>query len=446
VFLEGGNVKHSPGGAANVAVNLAAIGIHTCLIAVVGNDLNGEILKNRLEESGVDISTLVTSDDYSTISKLRYIGPGNQQLLRVDTEEVKQMTVAYLSEIFDLIENQKDQIGLLVLSDYMKGVLSEEVVQEFISFGKDNDVPVVIDVKDRNIKKYKGANLLKPNRKELAELTGYSTDTIEEAIDAAMMLCREASCGYVLATLGADGMILVDAKGLIRQISSVAKEVYDVTGAGDTTIAYLAAEMFYGGSVDDAMTVANYAAGLQVSRVGTSIVYPREVREYMAREEGYFGKNILNYYEPDGIKDIEKLRDAGKKIVFTNGCFDILHAGHVSYLKKAKTLGDVLVVGVNSDASVKRIKGEKRPINTLQDRESVLEALEAVDFVIAFEEDTPEKLIKAIKPDVLVKGGDYSIDTIVGADEVIKSGGRVEVLPFVEGRSTSGIIETINKL
>ncbi|MCR5099237.1 MAG: D-glycero-beta-D-manno-heptose 1-phosphate adenylyltransferase, partial [Lachnospiraceae bacterium] len=270
------------------------------------------------------------------------------------------------------------------------------------------------------ISKYKNATLLKPNRKELSELTGMPVATLEEAEAAAVFLCREASCKYVLATLGADGMLLVDTDGLIAKVQSAAKEVYDVTGAGDTSIAYLAAEYLMGKKIDEAMRIANIAAGIQVSKVGTSIVTPEEVASAM-----------------DGNSD--------KKVVFTNGCFDILHAGHIDYLKKARALGDRLIVGLNSDASVKRLKGDQRPINTLMDRKLVLEALSFVDEVIPFEEDTPLELIKKVRPDVLVKGGDYDPDEIVGAAEVRSWGGTVMTLPFVEGKSTTAIIEKLEK-
>ena len=247
-------------------------------------------------------------------------------------------------------------------------------------------------------------------------------------------------------------------------------EVYDVTGAGDTSIAYLAAELVLGKSMTEAMEISNYAAGLQVSKVGTSIVYPEEVFRTMTCDEKRIKalesgcckiegieKGIakpvpseiedkkLDFYQMKGLERLEEKRRTGSRIIFTNGCFDILHAGHITYLKEAKKLGDILVVGVNSDESVKRLKGEGRPVNPLGDRLMLLSALKYVDYVVPFQEDTPLELIKAIKPDVLVKGGDYRIETIAGAEEVLSKGGAVRVLPFVEGRSTTGILEKMQR-
>ena len=299
---------------------------------------------------------------------------------------------------------------------------------------------MLVDVKDKRFMKYKGATLLKPNRKELGELTGMKVSSRDDVSAAASFLCREADCQYVLATLGAEGMLLADKKGEIRTIDSVASEVFDVTGAGDTSVAYLAAEMLCGASVQDAMITANYASGVQVSKVGTSVVYPYEVHEAMRRDGKEYG-NGEGRNTADLLRDISRRKSNGERIVFTNGCFDILHTGHLSYLREAKKLGDVLVIGLNSDASVKRLKGEDRPINELADREEMLSSLYFVDYVIPFEEDTPKLLIDEILPDVLVKGGDYTADNVVGADTVRANGGKVVILPFVDGRSTTRIIQ-----
>ena len=444
VFLEVGKKKYSPGGASNVAVNIAAIGLKTGFMAVIGNDEYGRILKGELEDCGVDTSYLFVLDNYRTISKLRYIGPGNQQILRVDTEDVTPIDKDRLPGMFEYLTSRIDEIGMIVLSDYMKGFLTKETTQKIIRIANDHKVPVIVDVKDKNVEKYKGALLLKPNRLELANLSGCKVDTIDEVVEAAKILCQKAECKYVLATLGAEGMVLVDEKGLIRRIKSFAREVFDVTGAGDTSIAYLAAEMAIGSPVDEAMLVANYAAGVQVSKVGTSVVYPDEVFAAMQEKGQNISGKALDYYDSNGLKPIRRLKAEGKKIVFTNGCFDILHAGHITYLREAKRLGDVLVIGLNSDDSVKRLKGESRPVNNLFDRQLLLTSLEFVDFVVPFEEDTPLELIKQVMPDVLVKGGDYIFETIVGAQEVLENGGTVEIIPLVEGKSTTGIIQKIS--
>ena len=274
-------------------------------------------------------------------------------------------------------------------------------------------------------------------------LTGMPTNDMGSAVKAAIRLCEMAQCQYVLATLGAEGMILVNRQGLVDKVRCSVREVFDVTGAGDTSIAYLAAEVIKGTDIKAAMRVANYAAGVQVSKVGTSIVYPDEVEAAMREDKGRECDKKLNGYRSDCLEPLMLNRRKGRRVVFTNGCFDILHIGHISYLRRARKLGDILVIGVNSDASVKRIKGDSRPVNSLDERMEMLAAFDFVDYVIPFEEDTPEKLIKAIVPDILVKGGDYKLEDIVGADFVKKHGGVVEVLPFVDGHSTSEIINKI---
>ena len=262
---------------------------------------------------------------------------------------------------------------------------------------------------------------------------------------AARFLCKQAPCKYVLATLGAEGMLLADQNGIICHIESAASEVFDVTGAGDTSIAYLAAEMADGKTVEDAMLVANYAAGIQVSKLGTSIVYPYEVYDAMRKAGMQYQTEVSSEDGEGKFESITRRKEHGEKIVFTNGCFDILHIGHIEYLREAKKLGDILVIGLNSDDSVKRLKGADRPVNCLRDREEMLSALGFVDYVIPFEEDTPLRLIEEIIPDVLVKGGDYHVENIVGAEVVRRNGGTVKVIPYVPGHSTSATIEKIQK-
>lgn len=443
VFLETGNEKYVPGGAANVAVNIAAIGIETILCSVMGDDFAGKKLRTLLDDKGVNNEYVLTDLDRITTNKLRYIGPNNQQIMRADSEVIDVLSEEKTESILKLLKEKISEIGLVLISDYNKGFLSQKVCQNVIVMAKEKGIPVVIDVKDKNIEKYRGATILKPNRKELSLLSGQSTDNKNKTIEAATYLCNIADSEYVLTTLGSEGMILVNKQGIIEEVTSTSKEVYDVTGAGDTSIAYLAAEMVKGTDIKTAMQIANYAAGVQVSKLGTSIVYPDEVAEAMRRAGAYEGYENEHFSSYDMIQTIVKRKEHGEKIVFTNGCFDILHKGHIDYLQKAKKLGDILVVGLNSDASVKRLKGEERPINCLADRADMLLALSVVDYVIPFEEDTPLELIKAIMPDVLVKGGDYTLDNIVGAKEVISNGGEVKVLSFVPGHSTTQIIKKI---
>ena len=416
VFLEKDRIKLSPGGAANVAINVAAIGVPVDVLSVVGDDEAGVSLVRLLNDAGINTDCILTIAERCTTHKIRYIAQNNQQIMRSDKEDSTEVFVDVCEKVLNRLERDIDKYGLILLSDYKKGLLSYDLTQRIIGIAKKNKVPVYIDVKDPNTEKYRGATLLKPNRKELSDLSGMSVKTIDEAENAAIHLCNIAECNYVLTTLGADGMLLVNRNQVLKKIESVAREVYDVTGAGDTSLAYLAAEIVMGHDLEYAMEISNVAAGIQVGKVGTSVVYPEEVRA-----------------------ELSKQKSIGSRIVFTNGCFDILHAGHVSYLKKAKELGDRLVVGINSDESVRRLKGNGRPINKLEDRIAVLSALDCVDEVIPFEEDTPLELIKRVHPDVLVKGNDYTVENIVGADFVLSYGGDVKTIPLLQGRSTTGI-------
>ncbi len=432
------------GGAANVAVNLKAkAGMEVDIFSVIGDDTNGEDLLTILEEQNIGTEFVISVSGRPTTSKLRYIAQNNQQLMRVDDESTDNISEELLHNDWDKLYCKMNEYDMVILSDYQKGFLTEENTQYLIRIAKEAGIPVLVDVKGTDLEKYRGAYLLKPNQSELHDLTGMPVSNSGQIAEAAVTLCRRAECAYVLATLGASGMVLADQDRVLFWAKSTAKEVYDVTGAGDTVIAYLALGLMEEKGIELVVKTANYAAGIQVSKIGTSIVYPEEVQEAMGMAVNH-GKQ-LNFYRPNGLKCLECIKSTGKKIVFTNGCFDILHAGHVEYLRKAKALGDCLVIGVNSDASIKRLKGESRPVNSLSDRIVLLSALEFVDYVIAFEEDTPYELIQAIKPNILVKGGDYQVKDIVGADLVKENGGSVMTIPLVEGRSTTGIIKKIKK-
>lgn len=443
IFFETGKKSYAPGGAANVAVNMASIGIDTDLFSTTGTDISGKKLLTLLNEGGVNTDLISINREQKTTTKLRYIGQNNQQILRVDMEKEFESNEESIQNAFQKIESDISEYGLIVLSDYNKGFLTRKTTSRLIALGRNAHIPVVVDVKGRNIEKYRGADILKPNRKELSLLTDIPTTDMESVVKAAVYLCEMAQCQYVLATLGAEGMILANRQGLIDEVKNPVREVFDVTGAGDTAIAYFASEMIKGSNLKDAMRIANYAAGVQVSKVGTSIVYPFEVEAAMREDQGGEHSKKLNDCKLDSLVPFILNRGKGRRVVFTNGCFDILHAGHISYLRKARKLGDILVVGINSDDSVKRIKGNNRPVNPLNDRMEMLAAFDFVDYVIPFEEDTPRKLIETIAPDILVKGGDYKMEEIVGADIVKSYGGAVEILPFVEGHSTSEIIKRI---
>ena len=427
------------GGAANVAANLIAADQSVAMMATVGNDVNGEKLMSLFVDKGVNVN-LVTKLERSTTIKTRFLADNNQQLLRLDVEDTNPISKEECAAMLEELEKEISQYDLILMSDYLKGLLTQDFTQGVIRLAKQHQIPVVIDVKDPKYGKYYGATLLKPNLNELRTLTGQNVKTDEEIAEAAEELRKRCNCQYVLTTLGARGMVLV-GDGEPFFVKSLAREVYDVSGAGDTTIAYLATCMANGFPIREAMDVANYAAGIQVGKVGTSSVSWQEVRDLMSNEDHGISHKILT--ADDVVRFRQDNRD--KRIVFTNGCFDILHIGHKRYLQKAATLGDLLIVGVNSDDSVRRLKGPERPINSEQDRAEMLSALGFVDYVVIFGEDTPYELIKTIQPDVLVKGGDYKPDEVVGREIVESRGGKLELISFVEGKSTTNIINKINK-
>lgn len=425
------------GGAANVAANLVAANQQVSMMSIVGNDDNGRRLMAQFSEQGVD-AKLVSKLQRSTTIKTRFLADNNQQILRLDVEDTDAITKQESNAMLHQLQEDISQFDLILMSDYLKGLLTHEFCQGIIRMARANNIPVVIDVKDPKYGKYYGATLLKPNLNELRILTGKKAETKEEIIEAAEELRKRSDSKYILATLGAKGMVLV-GDGEPYFVKSLAREVYDVSGAGDTTIAYLATCMSNGLPIREAVDIANYAAGIQVGKVGTSSVYWQEVRDYISNEDHGISHKILS---PEEVLHFRK-DNAQKKIVFTNGCFDILHVGHKRYLQQAATLGDILVVGVNSDASVKRLKGPSRPVNNEQDRAEMLSAMGFIDYVVIFDEDTPYELIKKIQPDVLVKGGDYKPEEVVGRDIVLSRGGKLELISFVEGKSTTNIINKV---
>lgn len=436
VFLKK-DEKCVPGGAANVAVNLVAAGQNVALMSVIGSDLAGESLQAKLIDCGVNCDC-VLKIERNTTEKTRFIASNNQQVMRLDVEDSSPIKNDVEDKLLDILDKKISHVDLIVISDYMKGLLTERFTQAVIEKSNRYGIKVLIDVKDRNWSKYRGAYLIKPNLNELKMLTGNSVNSDEEILSAAQKLRKVCNSTYILVTCGARGMTLIGEQ-IKYHVDSVGKEVFDVTGAGDTTISYLSACIANEMDICNSVKVSNYAAGIQVGKVGTSIVTLEEVRNVLIQKEKSGTNKIVS------INNVSKLRDSfgNKKVVFTNGCFDILHVGHIRYLEEASKLGDVLVVGLNSDESVRRLKGPDRPINTERERGEVLCALRSVDYVIVFEEDTPYELIRSFEPDVLVKGGDYAIDQIVGRDIVENKGGKVVVLPFVEGKSTTNIITKI---
>ena len=425
--------KQVLGGGANVAVNLKAANQEVKIISVIGKDFAGRQIKKIMEEMDFDISSIIEDKNIKTTEKIRMIGNADQQLLRVDVEEIALMQEDLEEKLILEVKKYITRTDIVVLSDYCKGVLSSSSTHKIIKIANKYKKQVLVDVKDKNINKYKGAFLIKPNLKELQELSGRAVRTQEEIIETSKFLIKKVDVDNVLVTQGSEGMTLV-SENEYKHYKASKVEVFDVTGAGDTSISYLAAALANGWSLDAAIIVSNIAAGIQVSKRGTSSVYEKEV------EEKWDDNAKTIYFEnADSLREHYK----NKKIVFTNGFFDILHRGHVDYLKKAKMLGDILVVGLNSDESVKKLKGNDRPINTQSDRMEILKAMKCIDYVIIFEQDTPYELIEKIQPDILVKGGDYMPDAVVGKDIVERRGGMVKILPFLAEKSTTNIISKI---
>jgi len=429
------------GGAANVAANLAAAGQRTTLLAAVGEDAEGDILISKLCNLEIDVTLMKRIQGRATTTKTRFLAANHQQVLRVDAEDTSPLSDEDTAEMFAAFDARISEYDIVVLSDYMKGMISPNFAQHVIGIARDVGVSVITDVKGQDAEKYRGAYLIKPNLSELGVLIGTNPVTTDEIADASRSLLGVCEAEYILTTMGDRGMMLVNDKGGQSVIETAAIEVYDVSGAGDTVIAYLAACLANGYSVEEAASVANIAAGVQVGRSGASPVFLPEVAERLRKEHEEFSgaSKVIEVSMLPALRE----RTAAGRIVFTNGVFDILHLGHVDYLQRAAALGDILVVGINADASVKRLKGEGRPINGEWDRALMLAALGFVDYVVPFGEDTPIDLIKALRPDVLVKGADYKSEDVAGREFVESNGGQLVLLPLVEGRSTTSIIEKI---
>ncbi|WP_371186469.1 bifunctional D-glycero-beta-D-manno-heptose-7-phosphate kinase/D-glycero-beta-D-manno-heptose 1-phosphate adenylyltransferase HldE [Thalassotalea maritima] len=425
--------EERPGGAANVALNIAALGGQVTLSGITGKDDVAQALDTRLSSMDV-ICQFMQHESVPTITKLRVLSR-NQQLLRLDFEEsLHHLDKGALSHF--VAENIR-QHHLLLLSDYDKGTLSE--VQELIAIARQQNVPVVVDPKGSDFAKYRGATLITPNMAEFEEVVGPCRDE-NEIVEKGQQLLIDLELQALLVTRSEKGMTLIRPDMPELHIPTQAKEVYDVTGAGDTVIATLALALAAGSSYCQASALANIAAGIVVGKLGTSTVSEVEIAQALSVGQES-GNGVVSEEQLKII--IEQAKRRGEKVVMTNGCFDILHAGHVSYLSHAAELGDRLIVAVNDDDSVKRLKGSGRPVNSLDRRMAVLAGLGAVDWVVKFSEDTPQRLIANILPDLLVKGGDYEIEQIAGGKEVIDNGGEVRVLNFEEGISTTEIINTI---
>ncbi|VFP86855.1 Bifunctional protein HldE [Candidatus Erwinia haradaeae] len=433
------SVKEFPGGAANVAINIATLGAKVYLIGLIGEDYEGQVLMESLANSNV-YCHCVSIAERPTMIKLRVLSR-NQQLIRIDFEEESKENIDH-----SLIENQirqfLPQVSVMILSDYAKGALTS--VQNIIGLARQKNVLTLVDPKGKDFSRYCGATLLTPTLHEFEEVVGQCSSE-NDIIKRGMALLKQYAISALLITRSEHGMTLLQPEKAPFYMPTQAQEVFDVTGAGDTVIAVIASSLAAGRTLEESCILANAAAGVVVGKIGTSTVSLKELKKAMVtRSETDCGV----VHKAQLIVAVSKARQCGETIVMTNGVFDILHAGHISYLVSAKKLGDRLIVAVNSDASTSRLKGVSRPVNSLMNRMHVLSALAMVDWVVSFEEDTPQKIITDILPDILVKGGDYqhNIEDIAGSQEVLANGGDVRILHFQEGISTSNIIKKIISL
>ena len=426
------------GGAANTAANLSSLGCQVYMAGMRGDDRNGTLLAELLQKAGIDDGGLLVSPGYQTTTKVRILG-ARQQMMRLDFEEKRspspeeeRMLLTWLDGLL------RSGLGAIVLSDYGKGMITKEVAQQVIQKGASYHVPVLVDPKGSDWTKYEGAYGITPNLKELSDCAGDEIPNEEKAIETEGEAIRKKfHISHVFVTRSEKGITCLSDAGAIHR-ASVAQDVFDVSGAGDTVMAVTAAAISCKLPMETVLELANLAAGIAVSKVGTYQVKREELlkacgdREVLPRREG-----SISWEE--ATRQVQAWKAKGHVVVFTNGCFDILHRGHVTYLEEAARLGDHLIVGLNSDASVKRLKGPSRPINGEQDRAFMLSALRCVDDVVIFGEDTPEELLSHIKPDILVKGGDYKPEEVAGRQYA----GKVEILSFVDGYSTTGTIRKI---
>lgn len=425
------------GGAGNVINNLVTLGSVVDVISVIGNDSVANELKSLLEKIDVPTSNLVVENNRKTSKKSRLIA-SQQQVLRYDMESIDDINENSHKQIIQTLEKNIDKYSSIILSDYGKGVLTTNLTKEIIKIANKNNIKVLVDPKGKDYSKYKGSYTLTPNKKEAMEATNIDIKDESSLIEALKSLKTQCELEVSLITLSEQGIAIFDDELTIKP--TVAREVYDVTGAGDTVIASIAFALGNNLDIKDAIYFANLAAGVVVGKIGSATTTLDEIYEY---EYSLHKSNSTSHIKTfDEIKTLaSKLHSQGKKIVFTNGCFDILHVGHVKYLEVAKSYGDVLILGLNADNSVRKLKGPTRPINTQDDRAYILASLESVDYVVIFEEETPYELIKLIKPHVLVKGGDYEGKEVVGQDIA----DELKLVQFVDGKSTTNTIKRIQE-
>lgn len=425
------------GGAGNVINNLVSLGSSVEVISVIGDDSVANELKTLLSNIGVSFDNLVVEKGRKTSKKSRLMA-SNQQVLRYDSESVDEISKNSSNKILEILEKNIKNYSAIILSDYKKGVLTTTLTQEIIKLANKYKIKVLADPKGKDFSKYKGAYTLTPNKKEAMEATNIDIKDEKSLVEALKSLKQNCNLEVSLITLSEQGIAIFDDE--LFTSPTAAREVFDVTGAGDTVIASITFALSCGVDIKKALYFANLAAGVVVGKIGSATASLDEIYEYESQlNKSSSSSHIKTFDEIEKLA--KKLHSQGKKIVFTNGCFDILHVGHVKYLEEAKSYGDVLILGLNADSSVRKLKGESRPINTQDDRAYILASLESVDYVVIFEEETPYELIKLIKPHVLVKGGDYEGKEVVGQDIA----DELKLVQFVDGKSTTNTIKRINE-
>ena len=426
--------EERPGGAGNVARSITALGGSCSLAALLGDDENADLLESLLQNENVSLHC-VKDASVKTVTKLRVLSR-HQQLIRLDFEQT--FSQECVEKVENIINSEVERHGVLILSDYNKGALAN--IENIINRANSMGTKIFVDPKGNDFSKYKNVTAITPNQHEFSSVVGNILSENDLAEKGSKLL-KELNLSALVITRSEKGVALIEKSGDMVNIPARAKEVFDVTGAGDTFISVLAASYAANASFVQAVNIANAAASVVVGKLGAATVTKSEIDNELNRPSHVVGKIIS---QADLVDKVKTLQKEGKKVVMTNGCFDILHSGHVDYLSKAKELGDVLIVAVNSDASVKRIKGDTRPINTLQDRLRVLSSLQAIDWLVDFDQDTPEALIHEVLPDFLVKGGDYTEEEVVGGDAVRENGGEVRIIDLLDSYSTSNLISRIS--
>ena len=428
------------GGAANVANNLVALGCEVHLVGAIGNDEKGDKLLSLIEDKKISSKGIFRFVYRPTTSKIRVIGH-NQQILRIDKEDNRPITEETENKIINFINKTLPGMDIVICSDYRKGILTEKVFSAITHRAKNSKKRIIVDPKGSNFELYQGASIITPNQLEVEKAVPIK---IQDKIDldrAAEYLLNLTHAESILITRGKDGMTLYPNKENPIDIPTHAKEVFDVTGAGDTVVSVLAMALSIGFNYQDSAWLSNMAASIVVGKIGTAVVTLSEIDEYLHEEMLRTSKSVLNLEEL--TKTVSLAKSVGKTVVFTNGCFDLIHGGHIEFLQKAREKGDLLIVGLNSDESVKSIKGNDRPIKTQKERANIISALKSVDYITIFNETTPEEIIRQVRPDILVKGDDYNKDEVAGREIVEGYGAKVELIPIVKGLSTTNIVTKI---